>query len=161
MKPRILGILLILPLILTSCFGAISFFRWDANCGEWLQNAANANTIEIAKNRLDKAIDYLESNKITSGSSNILWETPNTNIKIWYENLKATQKDLASAPANISKLEESNTLMKLRETLIDDSRVVVPENISLYPHQFLYVICSVVFGFLMFFGLILVTLKED
>lgn len=133
------GWLLLLPLLFVGCYSAVASWRWDANCGEWLESAANANTIVIAKDRLDKAVTYIESNNLSSGSCYWLWWTPKTDLKIWYDNLKTTQTELELAnDETLSRLEESNVLLKLRETLTDSGGkggtvVVAPDGISLHP----------------------------
>ena len=157
----VLGLLLMLPLLFLGCYAKVADWRWEANCGDWLESAANANTIAIAKDRLDKAINYVEANNLSSGSCYWLWWTPKTDLKIWYDNLKATQAELSSTPATVSRLEESNVLLKLRETLTDEgekgkTEVVAPYGISLHPGYGVTMWGFVVTTLLSFIGLVMV-----
>ena len=137
----------IISIIIFCAIPTYCSLKWQANCGEWLQQASNANSASIGLERLTNAINYLESNKITQGSSHIIYATPNTNVEIWYQNLKAAQKQLQDSVnnKNLSNLEESNILMKLRETLTEKDAVIVPENIVYYPNGFMFLFGSLFF----------------
>lgn len=126
--------------------------QFKQNVSGYLKRAADANTIELAKEELTKAINYLEANNITSGYTSILWETPDEDIDFWYRNLKASQTELENLKSD-SALEKTNVLIKLRETLTDGekSRVTVPEGLAVYPNNKLW-------GFLMFIASIFGTL---
>ena len=85
------------------CF-ASPFFSWipsivngiqfSANCGNYLELSADANSIEIAEKQLTKAVDYLEANSLTSGYTKILVYCPKNDIGMWYDNLKSAQTQL-------------------------------------------------------------------
>ena len=109
------------------------------NCTGYLKRAADANTIETAREELQKSIQYLEANNLTTGYTSVLWKTPDEDIEFWYKNLKASEKGLAEIDSTASTLEKTNVLMKLRETLMDsgekNDRVTVPKGLSLYPHN--------------------------
>ena len=118
----------------------------------YLKRAAAANTLELAHEELTTAITYLEANKITSGYTSILYQTPDEDIGFWYRNLKASQNELQNLESE-SALEKATVLMKLRETLMDTgqrSRVTVPEGLSVYPNNKLWgalmlIACSFIF----------------
>ncbi len=117
-------------------FYAVNELDFSFNCAEYLKRAADANTIEMAKPELNKAIEYLEYNNLTSGVVSVFLKNPKNDIGFFYENLKASQAELEKANPEISQLEESNLLMKLRETLMDEGetvRVTYPAWISIYP----------------------------
>lgn len=99
-----------------------------------LKRAADANTVDIAETEMGAVIHYLEANGITSGSTSIIWDTPNNDVGFWYNNLKAALGELESIPENATKVEKTNTLMKLRETILDNLEVTQPEFIEIYPH---------------------------
>ena len=128
------------------CF-ASPFFSWipsivngiqfSANCGNYLELSADANSIEIAEKQLTKAVDYLEENNLTSGYTKIFVYYPKNDIGMWYDNLKSAQTQLISMleKEEITELEESNMLMKLRETILDDDGCLThPIGISLHPN---------------------------
>ncbi len=128
------------------CF-IVPFFSWipsiingiqfSANCGDYLELSADANSIEIAEKQLTKAIDYLEENNLTNGYTKIFVYYPKNDIGMWYDNLKSAQTQLRDmlVQEEITELEESNMLMKLRETILDnDGFLTTPLGISLHPN---------------------------
>lgn len=122
-----------------------------------LKLAADANTIGLAKRELGIAVKYLEDHSYKSGFTSIIFETPDEDIGFWYENLSSALKELESAPADVSRLEASNTLIKLRETLLDTSKegssVTVPDGFSIYPYNLAFAIWGWLSGVLLcFFG---------
>ena len=125
---------------------------------EYLKHAADANTIELANQELSKAIDYIEAHNLTSGYTSIFYETPKDDIAFWYQNLKASQKELAELDSE-SALERTNVLIKLRETLVDSgksTKVTTPKGIDVYPNNFtwmLLIVAAIISGCV---GLILV-----
>lgn len=136
------------------CIGYVVFvtykdYLFNKNCEEWLKLAADANNIPIAKARLDKAVDYLEKNNITTGYTSLWFQTPDTSITEWYTNLKAAQENLSSFPSNATGSDINNTLMKLRETLLDrgdhGDKVTLPPYIQYAPYNLLFFAISVIF----------------
>lgn len=109
---------------------------FDRNCEGYLKRAADANTIELAEKNLAVAVKYLEDNEFTSGYTSILWRTPDEDIGFWYQNLKSSLDELHAIRPDATRLERTNVLMKLRETLLDEGKnihVTAPRGISVYP----------------------------
>jgi len=127
-------ICIIIPIVVYTC-GIINTIQMDANCISYLELAADANSVELAEKHLTTAINYLEANNLTSGSTKIIINNPKNDIGLWYENLKSAQEQLQELKEkeDLTELEESNALMKLRETLLDESMVTHPSMISFYP----------------------------
>lgn len=123
------------------------YVLFEKNCGGYLKRAADSNTVEIAKKELGLAVKYLEENKITDGSTHVFWNTPSTDVGFWYRNIKASQEELNKVGSEVSQLEKTNLLMKLRETLLDHSEkgdiVTVPYQIHLFPRNSLFFILGV------------------
>ena len=115
--------------------------QFDQNCGGYLKQAADANTVELAKQRIDIAVKYMEDNHLTDGYTSVLWRTEGDNVGYWYNNVKACQKELAECQDG-SQLEKSNVLMKVRESLTDDGKkgteLTLPKGISRYPDNALF-----------------------
>jgi hypothetical protein len=114
-------------------YSIVKGVQFNSNCGSYLQLSADANSIEIAEKHLTKAIDYLEENNVISGYTKIFIYKPTNDIGLWYENLKSAQKQLQDMiqQGNCTELEESNMLMKLRETLLnEDGGLTHPVGIS-------------------------------
>lgn len=105
----------------------------------YLKRAADANSIELAKTELTKAIAEIERRELTSGYTSILWRTPDEDLGFWYTNLKTSLKELLNLPETSSSLEKSNMLIKLRETLLDSTKegddVTYPDGISVFPNN--------------------------
>ena len=145
-------ILISLSIVLfVSClgYGTYKAIVFDTQCKEYLSLAANANSIELAKTNLDKAIQYIEQNQLTSGNTAFFIKGPSTDLTSWYANLKACQKEVWTMDVKKGTvLEETNLLMKLRESLMSEGLIIIPENITLHPNQLQYMIvlgCSMLF----------------
>ena len=111
---------------------------FNQNCGGYLEQAANANSVELALERLNLAIDYVETNDMTDGYTSVLWKTESDNVGYWYCNLKTCQQELESC-LNSSQLEKTNVLLKVRESLTDISEhgteLTTPNGISRFPNN--------------------------
>lgn len=131
--------------------------NFTQECGGYLKRATNANTVELAVYNLEKAILYLENNGITTGYTSVLWKTPDEDIEYWYKNLKSAYNELKSLPTD-NKLLCDNALMKLKETLIDNTkngdRLVVPNGISRYPNNKSWALIIILASFALFCAVI-------
>ena len=138
----------------------IKSIQFDQKCGGYLKQAADANSVELAERQLNLAIDYIEQHELTSGYTSVLWNTEDENIEYWYNNLKQCQKELAATKDN-STLENTNVLMKLRESLTDvdqnGTTLTIPYGISRYPNNLLYGILNIISGivFALYFGILI------
>jgi len=131
---------IILSLIFPTC-RVIKGIQFDQQCGGYLKQAADANTPEIALERINLALKYIEDNNLTNGYTSVLWKTEDENVGFWYKNIKACQSELESC-LDGSQLEKSNVLMKVRESLTDNDEngttLTIPEGISVFPNNFLW-----------------------
>ena len=127
---------------------------FNQQCSGFLKQAADASSVELAERQLNKAIDYVEKNGLTSGYTSVIYKTENENIGFWYENLKVCQKELAETKGN-STLENTNVLMKLRESLTDNSekgtQLTIPPGIYLYPNNAFFGVANSI-SFVLFIG---------
>lgn len=150
MKKLLITIMVICALVPTIFYGVAIYksMQFNVNCYGYLELAADANSIRIAEKHLTTGIKYLEENNLTDGSTGIIFHKPTNDIGLWYENLKSAQTQLQelSTQENLTELEESNTLMKLRETLMDASgQITTPDNIPYYPnHAFWFWILTLI-----------------
>lgn len=139
MKKAILIILAIIMFVVPCIPWTISIVKgiqFTANCGDYLKLAADANSIDMAERHLSTAITYLEDNNLTSGYTKIFVYYPKNDLGLWYENLKTAQTQLQEMQAtDYTELDQSNMLMKLRETILDeDGTLTHPIGISLIPN---------------------------
>jgi len=142
------GLFLILAIVCTlvCCVWAtvriVKTVQFDLNCEAYLKRAADANTVEMAKDELAKAIKYAEDNNLTEGIVSIFLKNPANDIGFWYKNITAAYEELKNLPEDSTPLEKTNVLMKLRESLTDRSNggtsVILPEGISVYPNNVMY-----------------------
>ena len=118
-------------------FLIVSRIQFERNCGGYLKRAADSNTIALARQELSKAVSYLESENLTTGSTHVIYSTPACDLDFWYTNLKASLTELETTPADADRLTVSNQLLKLRETIMDNqkngTKVTQPPNVRLYP----------------------------
>lgn len=130
-------------------YKATKYIDFNQNCKGYLERAGNANTVETAKNELNKATSWCEKNNRAEGYTTVLWQTPDQDISFWFNNLKAAHDELDTLPEDSTPLERTNVLLKLRETLNHHGEggenVTYPDHLDIYPNQklfmFLLVIC--------------------
>jgi len=133
---KVLGALLILTFVVWGGYRIIATIIFDPNCGGNTKRAADANTIPLAQQELQTALNYMEKERLTSGYTSIIYITPDEDIGFWHTNLKASLEELKAVSPNASQLEKSNVLLKLRQTLLDQGKgesITVPPGISVYP----------------------------
>jgi hypothetical protein len=138
MKAIIFGVCVLL-LVASILFSFVSYINFNRYAGGYLERAAHANTVQLADQELSRALIYVEAENLTEGYTSIFYRTPDEDIGFWYQNLKASLADLRALSADSSPLEQSNMLMKLRETLIEQreksAHVRSPDGIGVYPHN--------------------------
>lgn len=131
------AVLATIPFLLWGGTRAIKAIFFETDCSGYLKRASDANTVEMALSELQKAISYAEKSKLTTGSTRIIFNYPSCDVGFWYNNLKASEQELAKVTPQTSQLERTNLLMKLRETLLDQAEkgtsVTLPDGISIYP----------------------------
>lgn len=125
-------------LLFVSCGKSISY---EKDVESHLEAAANAQTVEIATSELDIAIRNIEARGLTTGQTGILYNNQQNDIGFWYRNVKAARTTISELPTGADALTKSNTLMRMREGLQrhngDGDSVIQPDNISLYPNQWM------------------------
>lgn len=154
----------IVPLAQLSTHFALSVV-FERECGGRLKRAADANTVEVARKELDAAVSYLKESGITKGYTSVFYRTPEDDIGFWYSNLSAAKAELDGIKDTSPKLERSNVLMKLRETLLDQNGegktiVTTPPGIEVYPSNRFFAAWSTVSGACLLFLLFLLLDKR-
>jgi hypothetical protein len=141
-KKVFFGVLLLLPVLLWAGLRIYNDVLYDINCGGHLKRAADANTVELAKQELKTAVSYLEARGMTSGYTSILYRTPDEDVGFWFQNLKASLVELEKVTPETTQPERSIILVKLRETLLDQGEksvsVTAPSGIGIHPHNVAY-----------------------
>lgn len=158
------AIVLFATAIVPWIYSAVKGIQFDSNCGDYLKLAADANDIDTAEKRLTTAITYLEDNGITSGHIKVFIYYPKNDIGMWYENLKTAQTQLQEMQGTeYTELEQSNMLMKLRETILDDDGTLThPEGISMHDnYALMFFLNTVLWAPCMFFGIVLFVYGMD
>lgn len=156
-----MAICMIIPWIVILATFFYTDIDFNRSIGGRLKRAADANSITIAQKELNAALNEIESRKMTSGSTHILYWTPETDVGFWYENIKSAHDDLSKINLEKSSLmEQTNVLMKLRETLLDEGEsvsVTCPNGIARFPNNTKFaVLLTITTGFALFGGLVLV-----
>ena len=155
---RIMAIALIFTVIFFS-FVTVRIAKevnFDTSCAQYIKRAADASTVETAKEELGRAISFAEENGYTEGIVSIFLRQPKNDIGYWYKMLKETYNELDSVADDATQLEKTNILMKVREALTDEHEhgvvVTVPDGIGVYPNNLLYFLWGMI-SFLMGVGL--------
>lgn len=157
MKQFITFILTVIIAIAVYGGAIINSSIFDANCIDYFELAANTNSVELAEKYLSNGIEYLEKEGLTQGNTNFIFKYPTNDISIWYENLKSAQAQLQELKGreDLTELEETNSLMKLRETLMDEEGTINhPRMISFYPYHILMEILMWIVGIVGLFVLV-------
>lgn len=122
---------------------------FDKYCGGHLKRAADATNFELAGAELQKALAYADQERLTVGYTSILYQTPDEDVGFWYNNLRAALAEVQNIRV-ITPLERSNLLMKLRETLVDQTEygveVTCPDGISVYPNNTVFALFLLLFS---------------
>ena len=148
------GVIVLVLLLgaITPTITAVKSIKFKQQCAGYLKQAADANTPEIALDRVTLALDYMEKNHLTEGYTSVVWRTEDENIGFWYKNVKACQEELAKC-LDGTQLEKSNVLMKVRESLTDNGEdgttLTVPPGISRYPQNALFGVLNTISGILL------------
>lgn len=135
------GILILIISLIVPTICIVKQVRFTQDCSGYLKQAADANTVELALERINMALNYIESHGLTDGYTSVLYRTEDENVGYWYRNIKACQSEL-EANLDATSLEKSNVLMKVRESLTDDggedgTKLTIPTGISRYPDNLL------------------------
>lgn len=138
---------------------------FNQNCSGYLKQAADANTVELAIDRLEKALVHIERKGWTKGYTSILWKTEDENIGFWYANLKSSKQELIRSLES-SQLEQTNVLMKLRETLTEQGEksihVTYPSGLWKFPYNTAFAILAWIVNILGFVALVgILMILED
>ena len=140
-----LGIALILIASIAPAICLVKKIQFNQDCSGYLKQAADASTVELALDRVDKALDYIEANNLKSGYTSVIYRTEDENVGFWYENIKQCKKELEESIGG-SQLETSNVLMKVRETLTDEGEsgttLTIPEGIWKFPNNTMWAILN-------------------
>lgn len=134
----LVGLTLCLPLLVCGCVRTIKAISFDRAIGGYLERAADANTVELAREELAKAVAEAKERGLTEGFTSVIYQTPDEDLGFWFKNLNESLSELTVLPASATPLERSNMLMKLRETLMrsgETETVNVPSGISVFPHN--------------------------
>jgi len=143
---------------------AVKRIHFRQDCSGYLKQAADANTPELALDRLNRAVDYVEAHGLTTGYTSVLWRTEDQNVEFWYINLKACQSELEGC-LDGTQLEKSNVLMKVRESLTDDgehgTQLTIPRGIVFYPDNAFYLFAQWICWIILLAALLVVTSYLD
>jgi preprotein translocase subunit SecF len=136
-------------------------YRFNVDIGGRMERAANANTVELAIGEMETVVYNIEKNGLTRGYTSISFPGPSEDVEFWYKNMNDSLKELKSIDSNATQLEKSDILMKLRETLKNSGsegreEITVPEGISRYPYNTLYMVWGIFSVLMLIFGVYLI-----
>jgi len=152
--PAFLAIIFTILSLVWSTARIVASVHFSQDCGGILKQAADASDLNLAAERLQIAIAYIEKENLTSGYTSVLYKTPDEDVGFWYKNLNSALDELkkVQVDSNATSLEKSNVLIKLRETLLDNGEsgtsLTVPDGISVFPSNSLWAFLGLMFWFL-------------
>ncbi len=164
------GIVLLIVGVLTVVILLVCAVVWgyqaDKNCLGYLKLAGDAPTIEKCYEFLDRAIGYAELQGWTSGTTAIIFTTPDCDMGIWYGQLIGARETLNEMMnRQTTQLERDNALMKVREVVLDDGEkgtaVTHPGNISLWPSARMFFFLLVLSAVVAIIGIIIIVIQGD
>lgn len=129
------------------CFSIIVYkcIEFHLKCEIPLKNVLLADNIPEMKVNMDKAVQFVEQNRLTTGYSSLFFKNREQyHLTSWYANLKFIQRKIDIACAKgYTRVDELNLQIEVISTLSnipDDTDIVyvhdivyVPKNISLSP----------------------------
>lgn len=150
---------LTLPLISICCVRSIKSSNFDNNCTyhvkQALKNPSYESSYDLKNSisEMDTAIQYLKDNKLTNGFTSIIDYTDNDDIGSYYNDLLDRDNYLHSlSDTSIEELDKYKKYVKQRN--LEYETIHYPEGISVYPHNVLYCILTIIFTILAALGLI-------
>ena len=146
-KKFVIGLFLVVLGLICPVSCTVKSIQFNQNCGGFIKQASDANTPELALERINLALDYIKAHGITNGYTSILIKTEAENVGFWYRNIVACQEELNSCLSS-SQLEKTNVLMKVRESLSQ-----TPDGISLYPYNRFWALINTISLFMILAGL--------
>ena len=129
----------------------VDYVLYTINIEGYLKRAGDANSVELAKENLEAALNNIEAWGWTSGNTGILWNSPGNDVGFWYTNIKSALAELEQVQPEATQLEKTNILMKLRESILDDGEsvnVTAPGGIYVFPHNTLFFFWAWISGIL-------------
>ncbi len=137
--------------------------HYEQNVGGFLKQAADANNTSMAEQKLSQASDGMQRLGLCNGGgdncfTSVFYRTPDEDVGFWRANIETTLRDLQAMPdkERSDNLIESNQLIKVRETLMDNGGngdfVTHPKGISRYPNNALF---GVIQAFLIIYVIVL------
>ena len=125
-------------LILTCVTMAYREYASRRDVLDYLKLAADAPNLALAERYLSTAVHNMEARRWTAGSTALIFKAPRRDIGFWYQNTRGALdevKTLIATSAELTPVDRSNALVKLRETLMDGIALTYPEWIELAPHN--------------------------
>lgn len=158
---------LFLSWVITTLFLDINYSR---NVEGYLKRAGDSNQPATAIKELETALGNMDAaGYCPEGTeeqfTSVIYQTPDEDVCFWRHNLEDTLKDLKSLPPDADALTKSNTLMKVRETLLDTDvedgvEVTAPDGIAKCPHNLWFALWFA-FSLVLWFAAFLVHLIND
>ena len=108
-KNRYLFLILAIVFTLVFCGWAtvriVKNVQFNLSCEAYLKRAADANTVDLAKTELKKALNYMDENDLTEGIVSIFLKNPANDIEFWYNNITAAYEELQNLSEEATALD--------------------------------------------------------
>ena len=139
MGKMLFGALLCVPFLLFNGLRIYKHIIFDRDVTQHLKRAADANSLDLAKQELKIVLDYCDVHNLKQGYTSILYTTPDEDIEFWYNNILDCHSQMLTLPKDASK---DLILIKLHQTLLDHKDgyevVTVPSGLVYYPSNWVW-----------------------
>lgn len=139
------SVMLFVPFFSWAITRIVKSNQFDDNFTYHVQEALDHSaTIEIksltySEKQMELALAYLESNKLTSGWTTISGRTKSEDLSVFHDDIKKKYDYILDLKnSNTDKLQTFKDYVSFRQ--LKRSEVVVPDGISIYPHNTFYLI---------------------
>lgn len=159
---KVLGVIMLLISVVILGTRLVKTIEFKNNVTSYLKRATSASSVELALQDIAYVVDYLEEKDMV-GHTSIFWNTPNEDVGFWFKNLKQTKLELESLKG-ASLSDETNALLKLRGTLLEDGKkgkkILMPKGMAVFPNNRLWFFLVILAGVLGFIGYFLAFRKS-
>jgi hypothetical protein len=163
---KFMAVVFILPFLV---WGGVRVWKAEitfrVECGGYMQNAANANSIDLARKEMEAVVKYIDSHHLQPGFTSVVYNTPDEDVGFWMSNMRSSLEELRQIKPEATSLEKSNVLIKLRETLTHKTKeggeISAPKGISVYPDNFSFMLWGVISAIIACFGAIRLVIFWD
>lgn len=144
------SIILFIPLIIFCILRQQASNKFYKGCRSHIEEAKKLNDLDLSISELDKAIDFLEKEKLTNGYTSVFDPDSDDNLERLYRDLKKSRHLLSSREL----MSEKNLKEFLKDNAYYRIEFPISQGIEIYPYNKLYFIFAIISAFMAFLGVV-------